>query len=180
MHQVAHNPILEGIPNGYGLAYLFAFHVNTIARNPCLSGMEHTVFTCYFKIVAMRSVLEIYPFLRTVEGNHGSIVLKLHLLICGKVGQSLDLISIGKCQECQSFTSHFLLSGMNTVFQSCIHQYCHATILNHLLHFCLLFTQQGTIVFSPTNEVVIVGSNLTIIEREIALLPFFSPSLNHS
>ena len=141
--------------------------------------MENAVFASHLvKVLSRFAVFKIYPFLRAVECHHGSIALKLHVGIFGKVGQSLHAVGIAQGKNGQPFSGLTFLSGMNAIFQAGIHQAGHTTVRNDFLGHLLLFAQKLTAF--PLDERIVVGRNLTEIERELALLPVGPPAVDHS
>ena len=92
-------------------------------------------------MTARRAVLEVHPLLGTVETHHGCIVLELHLLVFGEVGQAFHLIGIAKGEKSQALAGLTLLTWMDAVFKARIHQNRHASIGNHGLCQLLLFSQ---------------------------------------
>ena len=152
--------------------------IDTVAIRPCISLVEHTVFSGHLKVVTPRSAVEIHPFLATLESHHSRVAPKLHTAVDGKVGQSLHTVCVGQGQKSQPFAGFPFLSGMNAIFQSCVQQHGHAGFGDKPLSLLLLFAKQGTIV-RPVDEAVVVGGYLTIIEREGSLLPLGTPPLHH-
>ena len=179
MHEVALCPVAEGIAHGNGFLDGIAFHIDTVTAYPYLGGrVEHLVAARHLEERRCGAVLEIDPLLAAVETDDAGVVLDTHLLIDGKVRQPLHTVAVAQGEDGQALAGLSLLARMNAVLQSGIHQHRHAGVGNHRLGFQLLFAQQLTVF--PSDEAIVVGGYLTIVEREVALPPVVAPSLYHA
>ena len=138
--------------------------------------MEYLVFAGNFEVVALRTIVEVNPLLAAVEADYSGIALELNTLVDSEIRQSLLTISIGKRKQSQTLAHLLLLTWMDAILQTGIKQYSHTAVADALLCLHLLFTKQGTVVF-PFYQTIIVGCNLTIIERKNPLLPFLAPTV---
>ena len=140
--------------------------------------MEYLIFSGYLEEIAGGAVLEVYPFLTAGEGDDSGIILEGDIAIGSKLRQTFDAVGMGEGQDSQTLTGLFLLSRMNTILQTGVHQYSHTGIVNHRLYFQLLFAQEGTVIL-PIDERVVVWCYLTVVEGEVALLPVGTPTFDH-
>ena len=178
MHQVTLSPVLESISHRHRLLHGLALHIYLITVDPCLSRVEYLIFSGYLEEIAGGAVLEVYPFLTAGEGDDSGIILEGDIAIGSKLRQTFDAVGMGEGQDSQTLTGFFLLSRMNTILQTGIHQYCHTGIVDHRLHLQLLFAQEGTVIL-PVDERVVVWCYLTVVEGEVTLLPVGTPTFDH-
>ena len=169
--QIAVGPVFEGVSYGHRLLHRVALYIHFAALYPCFCGMEHAVFACHFKQVALQSVASVYPHVGAVERNHGRVVLERYVLIVCAFGcQTLNTVGLAQCEQCEAHAGKVLLARMYAVFKSGIHKHSHAAVGVHQFGLCLLFAQQGA-VYRIVNQLIVVRSNLAVVEREVAQSP---------
>jgi hypothetical protein len=165
-------PIMAGVPMESASRYEQVLKDIRLTINDLVNEKFFKTFTD----LAHEQDIEVNPLLAAVEADNSGIALELNTLVDSEIRQSLLTISIGKRKQSQTLAHLLLLTWMDAILQTGIKQYSHTAVADALLCLHLLFTKQGTVVF-PFYQTIIVGCNLTIIERKNPLLPFLAPTV---